>query len=156
MKQVALIACCKTKLDTAVPVAAEKLYLGQLFKAQLAYARKVLQLPDDRIFVLSAKYTLVGLQEEILPYEATLAERGVKQRIAWGQCVMGMLREQGHYPYDKHFVVMAGRLYQEGLVLHLKHREYEWSVPHPSSLGYGEQVSWYQNEALKKTKCTNI
>ena len=146
--KVALIACCKTKLDTAVPVAAEKLYLGQLFQAQLAYAREALRLPDERIFVLSAKYTLVGIREEILPYETTLADRGVKQRIAWGEGVVSMLREQGHYPYDKHFLVMAGRLYQEGLVLYLKHFGYQWSVPHPDGLGYGQQVSWYQNEVV--------
>ena len=144
---VALIACCKRKLETTVPVAAETLYCGQLFQAQLAYARKALKLPDERIYVLSARYTLVPIQEEILPYEATLANRGVKQRVAWGSCVVSMLRRnECHYPYNTQFAMMAGRLYQEGLVLYLRHYGYEWSVPHPKGLGYGQQVAWYQRE----------
>lgn len=141
---VALIACCKSKLKTAVPVPAEQLYQGQLFQAQLAYARQVLEVPDERIYVLSALYQLTGIQEHILPYEATLADRTLQQRIAWGECVVGMLREQGHYQHSERLAIMAGKVYRQGLGVHLIYYNYEWLVPHPKEYGYGEQVAWYQ------------
>ena len=146
MKQVALIACCKKKMDTAVPVPAHQLYRGQLFQAQLAYARQVLKLSDERIYVLSAKYRLIGIQEKILPYEKTLANMGLGARVNWGCCVVDIMWGGGFSVVRDTLVIMAGQAYLEGLALSLHDKGYKWSVPHPAGWGYGQQVAWYLNE----------
>jgi spermidine synthase len=67
LKTVVLISCVKKK----VPYRAEAkdLYASPFFKLNLRYARS---LNPDGIFVLSAQHYLVGLEEELEPYERTL------------------------------------------------------------------------------------
>ena len=63
MKRIVLIYCVKTKLDH--PTKAEDLYISNLFKNYLAYARYI---KPDLVFILSAKYGLLKLDEQIAPY----------------------------------------------------------------------------------------
>ena len=149
---VALIAYCKTKRDTAVAVPAHQLYQGQLFQAQLAYARNCLQIPDERIFVLSAKYGLVAIREAIEPYEYTLSEKPAKERVWWGGSVVKNLKDYYQLrPYDCHVVMMAGKVYQQPMVFYLNHFGYQWYVSHPDGLGYAQQVAWYREEMKCQT-----
>lgn len=67
MKRIILISCVKTKLDH--PAKAEDLYISDLFVKNLTFARK---LKPDYIFILSAKYGLLKLNDRIAPYEKTL------------------------------------------------------------------------------------
>jgi len=57
---------------------------GQLLHAQLAYARRTLQLPDARIFILSAQHGLVPLSQQIRPYELALSALPLADREMWG------------------------------------------------------------------------
>lgn len=67
-----VIGCGAAKLDHPAPAAS--LYTGQHFRACLRAARALV--PDDRIFVLSARYGLVGLAAELEPYDLRLGQPG--------------------------------------------------------------------------------
>lgn len=149
MNDFALIACCKSKLETAVHVPADKLYTGQLFQAQLAYARQALALPDSRIFVLSANYYLLGIKWPALPYEKTLNEMSEIERRLWAETVSGDLYKRRLGPSGR-VHMMAGKHYRQSLSGLLHNLGFSVEVPHPQCLDYGQQVSWYRVQASGK------
>lgn len=151
MTAIALIACCKSKDWSLEPKTPDKLYTGQLFQAQLAYARQ--RLPDEQIYILSAKYGLVGLSQPIHPYEQTLNGMDSAERFAWAWEVDASLRY--HCSEAKTVWMMAGKKYQEYLAERLGKRDIEILRPHPAAYGYGQQVSWYQQqvEAVRYKTC---
>jgi hypothetical protein len=63
-----IVPCGSAKLR--VPDRADRLYTGNYHRACLAWARSVAPAPS--IFILSAKYGLVGLDQVIEPYEPGL------------------------------------------------------------------------------------
>lgn len=67
-----VIGCGAAKLGHPAPAA--DLYTGQHFRACLRAARALV--PDDRIFVLSARYGLVGLADVIEPYDLRMGQPG--------------------------------------------------------------------------------
>ena len=62
MKKIVLISCVSKKL--AVKSKAENLYSSVLFKYNLRYAKS---LNPEKIFILSAKYGLLSLDDEVEP-----------------------------------------------------------------------------------------
>lgn len=64
---VVVITCGKGKLDTSTPVAAQDLYTGGYFKAQLALARAL----GKPFFILSSKYGLLDPLDRVSTYETT-------------------------------------------------------------------------------------
>jgi len=148
--KIALIACSKSKANTAEPIPAVDLYTGNLFKAQLAYARQVLKLPDDRIFILSAGYGLLYSSWPIRTYDVTLGNMTTTEREEWVERVRMRLTVP-LLVYNPAVVFMAGKLYREDLIHWLKN---DWAklrnadppeiiIPHPVDYGYGQQVAWY-------------
>ena len=69
MAKVILISCVSKKLHHKSK--AQDLYVSPLFKKNLQYAKS---LNSDRIFILSARYGLLRLNEEIESYNKTLKE----------------------------------------------------------------------------------
>lgn len=138
-----LIACSAKKAQTQTAVPAVSLYQGQLFKAQLAYARTVLHADDHQIFVMSAKYGLVPLWEPICSYNETLVGMPLVKRKQWAQQVYDQLRS-GRFVH--HVYLMGGRLYTEPMIAVLQSHGYASTVPHPSGLGYAKQVQWYKEQ----------
>ena len=67
MRKIVLISCVSKKLPYKAQ--AKQLYISPLFKKNLAYAQ---QLKPDAIFILSAKYGLVDLEQVIEPYDLAL------------------------------------------------------------------------------------
>lgn len=65
-----IVACGAKKLDRAA--SARCLYVGPYFKACLAYALAIAKAKD--VFIISAKYGLVGLNDVIEPYDKRLEE----------------------------------------------------------------------------------
>ncbi|MBE2198098.1 MAG: hypothetical protein IAE79_05770 [Anaerolinea sp.] len=148
MNEIALIACSKNKLRTETAVPAGELYQGQLFKAQLAYARRVLQLPNKRIFVLSAAYGVAKLDYPLRPYDQTLTQMKAEERRAWGMRVayhLGILTGQQGDLWQRVYV-MGGELYRQPVEMALTGLSTEVSVPHPPGLGYARQVAWYKRQ----------
>ena len=89
---IVLISCVKRKIDTTNgPVPAKNLYDSPLFKKSLQYAKEVLNVGEDRIFILSAKHYLLSLNQPILKYEQTLNNASAKERKEWADIVWQQL-----------------------------------------------------------------
>jgi hypothetical protein len=69
--EIILISCVKKKLPHRAK--AQDLYISTLFRLNLDYARS---LKPDAIYILSAKYGLVSLDQAIDPYDITLNNMG--------------------------------------------------------------------------------
>lgn len=137
---VALIACSKGKRAQAGRP--EAVYTGSLLQAQLAYARRVMSFPDERIFILSAKYGLLPLAQEIEPYDLTLAQLTADERHEWGFRVVSALLDRVPGVYGA--FVMAGKLYRTAVGEHLNYADIHQVVPHPKHYGIGQQLAWYK------------
>jgi len=124
----------KTKLNHSTK--AEDLYISDLFVKNLAFARK---LKPDHIFILSAKYGLLKLNDRIAPYELTLNNMPVHERRAWATGVISELRKYVNLDQDE-FIFLAGNKYREFLLPYLRN----YKIPF-EGLTLGNQL-----KALKK------
>lgn len=149
---IALIACSKSKKKTGDAYErfpALELYTGPLFTAQLRYARHCLNLPDNRIFVLSAKHGLLTSIDAVVPYEQELKKKDLP---AWGRRVWNSLEDALWIMGDKKLGkvhLMAGKLYREGIMPYLTAAT-EVEVPHSQYQGYAQQYQWY---AVRSSYC---
>jgi len=98
---------------------ARDLYTSPLFKKNLQYA---LKLQPDQIFILSAKYGLVPLDEEIEPYDLTLNTMSAKEIKEWSEGVLSALAIQTDLQEDQ-FIFLAGAQYRKYLLEHMMHVE---------------------------------
>ena len=117
MRKIVLISCVSQKLPCRAR--ARHLYISPLFKKNLAYAQR---LNPDAIFVLSAKYGLVDLDQEIEPYDLTLNTMSADQIKTWAFRVLAQLSERADLSED-HFVFLAGQKYRKYLLPKLKSYE---------------------------------
>ena len=129
MKRIVLISCVKTKLNH--PAKAEDLYISDLFVKNLAFARK---LKPDYIFILSAKYGLLKLNDRIAPYEKTLNQMPVHERQAWAAEVISELSKYADLQQDE-FIILAGEKYREFLLPHMRNYEIPFE-----GLSFGNQL----------------
>lgn len=134
MKTVVLVSCASKKQNH--PAKAENLYISDLFRKSLLYAR---QLHPTSIFILSAKYGLIGPDEAIAPYDVTLNKMSVAEIEAWSDGVFRQLEANADVERD-HFVFLAGDKYRRLLVPRLRSVE----VP-MAGLPIGKQLSWLSN-----------
>jgi hypothetical protein len=133
MRRIVLISCVSTKDKTKITAKAKNLYKGSLFLNSLAYGQS---LKPDKIFILSAKYHLLGLETEINHYDVTLSyvtpEKRKKkpnlevlsktQAIKWGEIVLEQLKKEADLEIDK-FIILAGKTYLEPIKKSLKNIE---------------------------------
>ena len=113
MKKIVLISCVSKKL--AYKARAEDLYISPLFVGNLRFAKRMM---PDEIFVLSAKYGLLELGEEIDPYDTTLNTMPSAQAKAWAEEVLEQMKKRTDLVND-HFIFLAGEKYRKHLVPHL-------------------------------------
>jgi len=135
MKRIVLISCVSKKLNRPAP--AKELYVSTLFRSALRYA---MQLRPDAIFVLSAKYGLVPIEQKIAPYNLTLNSMPAAQRRAWAERVAGDLRTRADLAKDQ-FIFLAGANYRRHLIPSMSH----FHVP-MSGLGIGKQLQFLKNQ----------
>lgn len=110
-RTVVLISCVKTQLPTRE--AARDLFISTLFRYSLEYAYKGCE--PDLIFILSAKYGLLELDDIIEPYDVPLSKMPVPERKEWSNRVLVQLTERCDLKLD-HFVILAGKYYWQYLV----------------------------------------
>jgi hypothetical protein len=126
--RIALVACCGQKLGRAAP--AGELYTSPLFRKAAAYARTF-----AGWYILSAKYGLVRPDALIEPYDCTLMNMSVADRLAWGRRVADQMAREGIAGAS--FVALAGAKYTEPLV------QAGVSLETPlKGLGIGRQLAW--------------
>ena len=135
MQRIVLLSCVSKKLDTKSR--ARDLYISPLFRYALKYAES---LDTDKIFILSAKYGLVGLDEEIEPYELTLNGMKSIEKKVWADNVLKQLASESDLDNDE-FVFLAGENYRKYLVLHIKN----YNVP-MQGLGIGKQLKFLKDK----------
>ena len=137
--RVGLVGCAKTKRSQ--PCAARELYASDLFRAALRYA----ELATDETYILSARHELVRPDDVVAPYDETLAGKGKRGRLAWGDRVVERLaaRLSGLRVY---VVILAGRDYQIPVQVAAVIRG--WTVETPLVGRFaGERIRWLKNEA---------
>lgn len=132
MNTIALVACGKDK--NPGKWRADELYKGIYFKKCLSYARAC---KPSKIFILSAKYGLLELDQEIETYDLYLPKLSVAKRREWGARVIAQLGQKTDLLNDK-FLVLAGAPYREHLAKKIKHLE----APLASLGRIGYQMRW--------------
>lgn len=83
---IGLISCSAQKLSYPAP--ARDLYCSPLFRQGLTYA----EARCERVYVLSAKYELVELDQVLDPYDLSLSKKSKRERQAWGTRVADRIR----------------------------------------------------------------
>ncbi len=135
MSKVVLLSCVSKKLDHEAK--ASELYNSPLFKYNLKYA---FSLNPDKIFILSAKYGLVKLEDSIQPYELTLNTMRSKEIEVWAETVLASLRKEIDLDNDN-VVFLAGMKYRKFLTPHIKN----YIIP-MQGLGIGKQLKFLKDK----------
>jgi hypothetical protein len=137
MSKIVLISCVSLKQDRPSP--ARELYVSPLFKKNLAYAES---LNPDKIFILSAKYGLLEIDEKVAPYDLTLNTMKMAAVREWADSVLAQLRVKADLKEDQ-FIFLAGQRYRKYLIPFMG----EYQIP-MEGLGIGRQLS-YLTKALR-------
>ena len=97
------ISCVKTKRSSRCM--AKDMYISPLFKKAYQYALKFV--PEDKIYILSAKYGLIHSSQMIDPYEKTLNAERDKERKVWAYNVVQQMKAKG-IPLDASIMLLGG------------------------------------------------
>lgn len=135
MSKVILISCVSKKLPHKAQ--AKNLYVSPLFKMNLAFAHS---LRPDKIFILSAKYGLVNLEQELEPYEQTLNKMSVHEIKKWAEKVKEQMKGKFNFENDE-VIFLAGEKYRKYLLPLFR----KVSIP-LKGLSIGKQLQYLKNE----------
>lgn len=135
MKKIVLISCVSKKLKHKSK--AKDLYISPLFRLNLMYAKS---LNPDKIFILSAEYGLIRLEEEIEPYDKTLNKMGSKEINRWSNEIIAELKKISDLENDK-FIFLAGERYRRFLIPEI--RNYEIPL---KGLSIGKQLQFLKQK----------
>ena len=141
MAKVILISCSSKKLHHKSKV--KDLYNSPLFKKSLDYSTL---LKPDYVYILSAKYGLLNLDQEIKPYNETLNQMSKAQIKIWAEKVIASLNENHNLNADI-FIILAGFNYYRYLISKLKN----YTLP-LSNKKLGHRLSWLNNEIMRLRK----
>lgn len=132
------LSCVSEKADHKCK--AEELYLSPLFQKSLAYART---LNPDNIYILSAKYFVVDLDEEIAPYDVTLKDMNADQKREWVDNVLKKCEEKG-INRDDETIFLAGHAYLDYLLEYFSN----YTIPYQDAglEGIGYILQWLDQQ----------
>jgi len=131
MAKIVLMSCVSKKLNHKSK--AQDLYVSPLFQKNLRYAKS---LNPDKIFILSAKYGLLSLTDEVEPYDKTLNKMTSNEIKEWANSVLKQLQKVSDLDKEE-FVFLAGNNYRKFLLPHIKN----YKIP-MLGLGIGKQLKW--------------
>lgn len=144
MNNIYLISCVKSKQQAAPSCRAEDMYISPLYRASLSYAINRVENKAEQIYILSAKYGLLSLDDVIFSYEKTLGGMSTAERSAWGEQVKGRLETL----FDLNntvFIFLAGEKYVGPLRKYLPH----YREPMKGLTGIGNRIGWLE----RNTRC---
>lgn len=118
VKKIVLLSCVSKKKD--IETVTEDLYDSSLFKYSLRYAKN---LKPDKIYILSALYGLLEVENVIKPYNKTFNEIGSKERKEWSNMILEQMITEGLDFDDDYFIILAGNNYRKYLIEHFSHYE---------------------------------
>lgn len=116
---------------------AEDLYISPLFKINLAFSHS---LKPTKIFILSAKYGLVDLEQELEPYEQTLNTMSAPEIKNWAEKVKEQMRGKIDFENDE-VVFLAGEKYRKYLLSFFRNV----SIP-LKGLSIGKQLQYLKHK----------
>lgn len=109
MAKIVLISCVSKKKETrGVPIEAKDLYVSSLFKKALKYAE---MLEPDRVYILSAEYHLLELDDKVEKYDKTLNNMSADECKQWGLVALDKLKSKGNDLEQDEFILLAGDKY---------------------------------------------
>lgn len=113
------VACSKSKLH--YPCEARKIYTAStIFNKRMTYARK----QTDKIYILSAKYGLLKLDDWVEPYECYLGSQGSAYKFDWTQKVLKQMKEAG-IDFNEEVYFATGAEYWNQLIKHFPNAKTE-------------------------------
>lgn len=116
------------------------MYTGDLFKKSLMYARS---LEPNEIYILSAQYGLLGLDDIIEPYEKTLNGATKTDQKRWAENVISQM-ESRRINFNDKAVFLCGKNYRKNIIQKFKN-----GVAPLSGMGIGKQLQFYnQNRSV--------
>ena len=131
---IVFISCVKLKQKKRCR--AEELYISDLFKKELAYAKS---LKPRRIYILSAKYGVVELDDIINPYELTLNRMKEEDRKKWAfNCYKQLVSK--NIDFNEKTIFLCGNNYRKYLMRMFKDAEAPLK-----KLGIGKQLKFYKD-----------
>ena len=137
MAKIVLISCGSKNLSYTEN--AKYLYISPLFKMNLKFAKS---LNPDNIFILSAKYGLIDLDEEIESYDKTLNLMYSHEKKEWTNSVLQDLKRTADLDKDE-FIFLAGENYRKRILPNIKN----YKIP-LKGLSIGRQLQ-YLKEKIK-------
>ncbi len=120
-KKIALVACVKEKRQGKHQ--AKDLYIGEEFKAWMAFAEK----EADETYILSGKYDLLHLEDEISSYDVNLNVQSQAYKDDWSKKVLRKLKSNADFNHDSFFLI-CNDTYMEDLKPHLKNAEIPFKI----------------------------
>jgi len=142
--RIGLVGCVKGKRSQRSR--AKDLYTSGLF----IKARRYVERCYDRWYILSAKYGLVDPETIIEPYDETLKDKSVQERLTWSERASEQIHAAFPDPSNLVLFFHAGERYREFLIPRLEDKRYHCEVP-LKGLGIGEQKAWYKAREEKAT-----
>ena len=130
---IAFISCVKEKRIGKYK--SKDLYTSDFFRKSFRYCCS----KYDKVFILSAKYGLLELEDEIENYEMTLNDFSKEEKIKWSEMVYEQMKNKIDDSDELYFYV--GNNYREYLLPMLKNN---WNVP-LNGKGIGEQLQYFKN-----------
>jgi hypothetical protein len=136
MTKVVLISCAH-KQKPGIHKARD-LYISPYFKKCLAYAEEVVK--ADKIYILSTKHYLVGLDQKLEKYNFPAPAEGWQD---WGKCVLKQFQERCNLEHD-YFVLLASTNYIDYIKRYMTNKE----IP-MDGLKIGERLAWLSENGKK-------
>ena len=118
MKTIVLLMCGKNKLSHKAK--AKDLYTSPRFQKSIEYAKTLTDYSN--IYVLSAKHGLLGLEQEIAPYDKSIYEMSVQEKKAWADMVIKSLSNISNLKEDK-YIFLTDDDYNEFLLPYINNIE---------------------------------
>ena len=129
------ISCVKSKRKTKAK--AKDMYISPLFSYSLKYALSLTS--ENKIYILSAKYGLLRLDDVINPYELTLNTMNESEKKKWAYKVYLQMKECG-LNFDEEAIFLTGKNYRKYLIT-----KFSNATAPLKNLGLGMQLSFYKN-----------
>lgn len=127
------ISCVSKKKN--IPSKAEDLYISELFKKSLNYAKTL----NGHIRILSAKYGVLELEDEVSPYNLTLNEMSEKEKKEWSIKVFNQLKKK-NIDFNEETIFLVGENYRKYLLKYFSN----YKIP-IEGLPIGKQLAFYKN-----------
>lgn len=149
MKEVYLISCTKKKQN--YECCAEEMYMpSTLFQASLNYALSKVENKYDQIFILSAKYHLISLNQLIKPYDLTLKKMKQLEIKQWSKIVYEQMKSKFDIN-NTHFIFLAGNHYIKPLISYLDKNKYTNPIPLEYRI-IGKRIKWLKENSYNNSQ----